>query len=320
MPKMTESNRVERLEPPDVSAGPVDIVLDTDTFNEIDDQFALVYAMLSPARINLQAVYAAPFVNQRAATPSIGMGKSYDEIVEVYRKMDLDHTGRIFAGSERWMASASDWVASPAVDDLIARVSGRPVDSAPLYVVSIGAPTNVASALVREPGVREKIVVVWLGGHPRHWHHQREFNLQQDLHASRVLFDSGVPLVRVPCATVAQLLRSSAPEMKHYLSGGHSVCTFLLERFCEYEAFETPHWVKQNAGRPIAYGKEIWDVAPIAWLVDPAWCQSVLSNSPVLNDNLTFSFDPRRHLGRELITVNRDAIFGDLFTKLRGLE
>lgn len=35
-------------------------VLDTDTLNEIDDQFALVQAMLSPERIDLQAIYAAP--------------------------------------------------------------------------------------------------------------------------------------------------------------------------------------------------------------------------------------------------------------------
>ena len=36
----------------------VRMVLDTDTYNEIDDQFALVYAAL-PEKLNVEAVYAA---------------------------------------------------------------------------------------------------------------------------------------------------------------------------------------------------------------------------------------------------------------------
>ena len=55
------------------------MVLDTDTYNEIDDQFALAYAVLSPERIDLQAVYAAPFKNQRSESPGDGMEKSYQE-------------------------------------------------------------------------------------------------------------------------------------------------------------------------------------------------------------------------------------------------
>ena len=44
-------------------------VLDTDTYNEIDDQFALAYALLAPECLDMRAVVAAPFGNRRAATP-----------------------------------------------------------------------------------------------------------------------------------------------------------------------------------------------------------------------------------------------------------
>ena len=37
------------------------IVIDTDAANEIDDQFALAWALLSPQQLDLVAVYAAPF-------------------------------------------------------------------------------------------------------------------------------------------------------------------------------------------------------------------------------------------------------------------
>mgnify|MGYP003402768097 CR=1 FL=1 len=37
------------------------VVIDTDAANEIDDQFALTWALLSPERLDVLAVYAAPF-------------------------------------------------------------------------------------------------------------------------------------------------------------------------------------------------------------------------------------------------------------------
>ena len=48
---------VRRLEPP---KGRVKMVLDTDTYNEVDDQFALAYSLLSPEKLDVLAVYAAP--------------------------------------------------------------------------------------------------------------------------------------------------------------------------------------------------------------------------------------------------------------------
>ena len=46
----------------------VRMVLDTDTYNEIDDQFALVYALLCPEKLNVEAVYAPrlPMTGPRA--------------------------------------------------------------------------------------------------------------------------------------------------------------------------------------------------------------------------------------------------------------
>jgi purine nucleosidase len=48
----------ERLAPP---TGPVRVVIDTDTANEIDDQFALAWALRCPSSWSWWAVYAEPF-------------------------------------------------------------------------------------------------------------------------------------------------------------------------------------------------------------------------------------------------------------------
>ena len=66
------------------------MVLDTDTCNEIDDQFALVYALLCPEKLNVEAVYAAPFTNDRSTGPGDGMEKSYEEILRLLERLHMD--------------------------------------------------------------------------------------------------------------------------------------------------------------------------------------------------------------------------------------
>lgn len=154
------------------------VVLDTDTYNELDDPYALVYALRSP-EIRLEAVYAAPFHNDRSEGPKDGMEKSYRQILEILSILGEERP--VFRGSEKWMDSPDSPVDSPAARDLAARALAMP-DGEPLYVAAIGAPTNIASAILMEPKILEKIVVVWLGGHGLHMPLTDEFNMAQDFY------------------------------------------------------------------------------------------------------------------------------------------
>ena len=64
------------------------------------------------------------------------------------------------------------------------------------------------------------------------------------------------------------------------------------------------------------WSKEIWDMAAVAWVLDSTWTQSVIISSPVLNDNITWSVDHRRHAIRYVTAINRDAILKDFIKKL----
>jgi len=300
-PTLSSAQRLALLEP---VSGPINVVLDTDTYNEIDDQFALVYALLSQERLNLEAVYAAPFHNKRSSGPEDGMEKSYEEILRVLERMNHPHDGFVFKGSRQWMANPEQPVSSAAADDLIARAGAE--REGPLYVVAIGAPTNVASVIAAAPEIIERIVVVWLGGQPTNWHWASEFNLQQDLVSSRLLFDSGVPLVLLPCLNVAEHIKTTQAEMERFVKGRGAIGDYLFQIYSEYY----PHH--------FARSKEILDLAPLAWLVNPDWMQSALVHSPLLTSERTWSHDPRRHFIREVLSLKRDAIFGDLFQKLEN--
>lgn len=288
-----------QLEPP---AEKVHLVLDTDTYNEIDDQFAIVYALLSKEEVEVEAIYAAPFLNQRSKSPADGMLKSYEEIVRILKLLNIPHKNYVFRGSEAYLTSLESPVRSDAATDLIERAMAK--REQPLYVVAIGAITNIASAILIEPRIIERIVVVWLGGMPYYWHTARHYNLQQDLKASQLIFDCGVPLVHIPTKNVAEHARTTLPEMERYVKGKGIIGDYLYNIFFEYT---TDHF---------AWSKVIWDITAIAFLLNSEWVPSVICPSPILTDSYTWSFDQSRHPTRVAIDAKRDAIFGDLFQKL----
>ena len=281
------------------------VVLDTDTFNEVDDQFALAHLLASPDQIDLEAVYAAPFHNDRSTGPADGMEKSYEEIHRVVELMKPRHLPQVFRGSTAYLPGAGTPVPSDAAEDLIRRALAT--TDGKLYVAAIAAATNVASALLLEPKIAERIVVVWLGGNAPYWPHTREFNLKQDLHAARVLLDMEVPLVLLPCHPVTSHLITTVAELEQHLAPFSTLGGYLTKIVHDY------------AGNPPGWSKVIWDISASAWLIDPEWAPSDSTPSPILRDDMTWEISPDRRRIEVVRQVYRDRIFADFFAKARAL-
>lgn len=299
-PILTESRRIEMLQPPE---GRVRMVLDTDTYNEIDDQFAVVHAILSPKQLDLEAIYATPFHNNRSAGPADGMEKSYDEILRLLDFLEIKSENFVYKGSTAFLSDGETPIQSEAASNVVERALDNPDE--PLYVVAIGAITNVASAILLEPEIIKNIVVVWLGGNPHYWSHTREFNLAQDIHGARVVLDSGVPFVHLPARGVVSHLLTTVSEMERYVEGQGKIGDYLTQIFKEYH---NDHF---------GWSKVIWDISATAYLINSTWVPTDIVHSPILTDALTWSIDNSRHLMRVATSVNRDAIFRDLFEKLQ---
>ncbi|MBM3137963.1 MAG: hypothetical protein FJZ98_07225, partial [Chloroflexi bacterium] len=178
-----------------------------------------------------------------------------------------------------------------------------------------------ASAILIEPAIIKKIVVVWMGGHAFHWPETTEFNLRGDLLASRLVFNCGVPLVLIPARGVTSHLASTVVELERYVKGRGQIGDFLFERFSAYE------------GLTEGGSKEIWDIVTVAYLINPVWVPSYLTSSPMIARQspqkepspkrypkelhyLTWSFDHTRHAIRYAYYADRDPIYRDFFTKL----
>lgn len=305
--------------------GPVRCVIDTDTANEIDDQFALAWALLAGERLQVEAVYAEPFSFAHRRTelahaphdappfnpPAEGMRRSLAEILRVYELLGRDHRGRAFAGSPGYLASPDRPLESDAAAHLVALARACPPGET-LYVLALGCVTNIASALVMAPDIVDRVVVVWTSGYPSHAPHVNEsFNLEQDMHASGVLMRSGVPLVYLPGFHVGAQLRLSLAEMENHVRGHGAIGSYLHHLFTH-----NPLWSIYPADPAKPHSWVIWDVICVAWLLEPRWLRSTLVRTPDLGDDKRWIRRDDSHLMREAFAVDRDAIFNDLFARL----
>ncbi|RKJ42065.1 nucleoside hydrolase [Acutalibacter sp. 1XD8-33] len=304
---MTLEQRIRNLAVPQ---GPVDVVLDTDTYNEIDDQFALAYLLRSSDRLNTRAIYAAPFFNENSTGPEDGMLRSYEEIFKVLELMGEERP--VYKGSPRYLPDERTPVKSPAAADLAERAKAYSPER-PLYVVAIGAITNIASAILLSPQVAENTVVVWLGGHGLDYHDTAEFNMMQDVAAARVVMGSGVPFVQLPCMGVVSGFATSRPELEYWLKGKNPLADYLQANTIA---------AAESYAKGSAWTRVIWDVTAVAWLLNQE-DRFMLSRVrpaalPAYDNKYTLNQDGL--LMRYVYHIHRDALFTDLFTKLAASE
>lgn len=300
---MTELQRIKNLEVP---SGRIDAVLDTDAYNEVDDQFAIAYMLKSADKINTRAIYAAPFFNPKSKGPADGMEKSYDEILKLleFGGMEAD----VYKGSTSYLPDEKTPVISDAANHL-AKLADNYSPENPLYIVAIGAITNVASAILINPKVAQNCVVVWLGGHAQHYAHTREFNMMQDVAAARVVMGSKVPFVQLPCGGVVTEFRISRPELEYWLCGKNKLADYLAKNAIE----EAESYA---SGKP--WTRVIWDVTAVAWLLNDGnrFMKSRLVSTTMPSYDNLYSQRPDAHLMRYVYQIERDALMEDLINKL----
>lgn len=287
----------------------IDAVIDTDAFNEIDDQFAISYMLKSPERINVRGILAAPFLNNNSVSPADGMEKSYSEILKLLELAGMPELKeKVFRGSDRYLPDEKTPVRSDAAEYL-ASLSEKYTADNPLYIVAIGAITNVASAFLLCPEMKERTVVVWLGGHALHFGDTGEFNMHQDIAAARVIMGCGVPFVQLPCFGVVDVFTTTRYELEHWLVGKNPLADYLAKNtIADSESYA--------AGKP--WSRIIWDVTAVAWLLNDndRFMLSRLIPAPIPEYDNFYAADPSRHLIRYVYSIRRDALMADLFAKL----
>ena len=291
-----------------------DVVLDTDTYNEIDDLYALAYVILSKDVFNVSAIIAAPFYSPKCLnrvrtthSPREGMEESYQAIINLLKKMKREDLKRkVFKGVQSFLPDETHSVDSPGVNEII-RLAKQHTSESPLFIIGIAVLTDIASAIIKDPSIIDKIVVIWLGGNAIEKNSCSDFNASQDIAAARVVFRADERLVQLPCSGVVSDFSVTRADLIKYLQGKNELCSYLLKESLDFLSlkYKTDDWIKP-----------LWDVTAAAWAVSDDFMDSKIIPSPEFQYNYTYKIDKNRNPITYVYRIHRNALMNDMFSKL----
>lgn len=279
------------------------VIIDTDAYNEIDDQYAIGYSYYSD-KIDILAIHAAPFENEKSDNMEYGMEMSYKEIHKVLGLLGDEGKIPVFKGSRASIEKSGEIQESEAVDNLIKTVHES---DEIVYVLALGAITNVVSALVKDPTIKDNMAVIWLGGNWLEGDNLGEFNLVQDFTAGQMLLNCGVPLLLCPAWCIVSELTVNYAKVCE-LKGATPLCDYL---------FEITDRCHELAGKPHWWIRTIWDIAAPAILDDPSCADIEIVPTPVFTDQRVYAFDSTRHEMLYLKKIHRDIVIENTWNILR---
>lgn len=187
------------------------MIIDNDFAGDPDDLVQLVHHLLSPA-VDVRLVVASHLAPGDGFDPGPDSARhGLERVHEVLAAMGIDASdpeveggSRIVLGAPEALAVRSSPRESPAALAVVAEALRD--DDRPLYYCAGGGLTDLASALLLEPRVADRLVLVWIGG-PEHpglalpppGASDVEYNLAIDVRAAQVVFDHPtLPLWQVP--------------------------------------------------------------------------------------------------------------------------
>ena len=277
----------------------VRVIIDSDTACEADDPFAIAYALMSPKLI-VRAIVAEHF-----AQPG-SMEKSYEAARRVTQAMRFDVP--VLHGEE---GPEEEGSVSEGVEAMIREA--RRADDHPLYILCMGALTNIDRALREAPDIAGRITIVTIGGHgygtsPIPW---REFNFGNDVAAANRVLQSEAEVWQIP-ADVYGTIRVGLAELQEQVMPYGAIGRYLFDQMVSYNATPAADW---TAGESWSLG----DSPAVTAVLHPACGRSGMQKICTVNEDTSYS--PLEG-GRE-IRVYRDLdsryLLGDFYAKLHLL-
>ena len=121
----------------------INIILDTDTYNECDDQFALSYLIKSKDLFNSEAITVAPYSHtKRDVKVRDSQELSYNEILKICNWLNFDTDNKVFKGSMYYIQNGYD-----EKNDAVNKIIEIALKNNKTYILGIGDITNIALAI-----------------------------------------------------------------------------------------------------------------------------------------------------------------------------
>jgi purine nucleosidase len=220
------------------------VIINTDAKNEADDQFAIVHALLSPS-LEVRGLIAAHFGTARSDR---SMEESREEIDLLVDLLGLQQV-TVANGASTGIPDDRTPLDSAGAQLIIAE-SKLATATEPLFVAFLGPLTDMASAILLDPDIVERdIVVIWIGGvgyggvetYPG-----VEFNLRNDIAAANVVYDSGITVWQVPSNVYSQV-SVSYTELEEKIGGTSKLADYLISQMVEWNRTYWPEPIESRS-------------------------------------------------------------------------
>jgi purine nucleosidase len=285
-------------------ASPLAVVLATDCGVEVDDQWALAHLLLS-REVDLRAI-----VTTHASSIGFSSATSAKEAAEVIARVlpAGSHSPPVVAGSDSPLKKVTAPRENPGVD-LLLELSRSFSASRRLAILSIGAGTDVASAILKDPSLVNRVSVVamgfdgWPGGGDG-------FNVKNDPLAWQIILDSDVPVVVGSGAATRRGLRLTRAEARALMQAHGAVGEYLyaiLDGWLTKQAPLVAQFVAPDTW-------VMWDEVVVAYALGMARGTQV--PRPQLRPDLSFSHPETSRRITWVTEIETDRFWRDLTEKI----
>ena len=275
------------------------VIVDTDAACEADDPFAIAHANKCK-KFEVKANFAEQFGFPESTA------LSYKEIVTILEAMDMDIP--VFMGEEGNLSQVAGKEISPAAQFLIEEALRE--DEKPLFVLCLGAITNVVSAIRKCPEITKKMTVVWIGGQNPDCSNPdfHEFNSGNDIEAANEIVTCGVDLWLIP-SSVYSGMQIGLAEIQRRIYPCGMIGKHLFENMISYNLTESAWW---TAGESWSLG----DSPAVGVALDQNCGQYEYREAPIFNEDTTYRFESGRPMIRVYKNINSRFILEDFIAKL----
>ncbi len=286
-------------------------IIHTDCKNEADDQYTVLHALMTE-KLNICGIIAGHFDrgNYRRFPEHRTADASYEEIEKILTLAGIHGCYPVFLGANVPLPDERTPVDSPGARAII-REAMRD-DPRPLFIGMQGALTDLASALLLEPGIADRMTCIWIGGgdYPDGG---KEFNLYQDIRAARVVFNSSMPLWQVPLSVYKQFAVSLA-ELEWKVKPCGEIGNYLFEQLVALNS--------AFASRPVWPHGEVWglgDEGCVCALLEETERTDgyEMRNAPFIGDDMSYCPNNGNRLIRVYKKMDVRLCLEDLFSKLQ---
>lgn len=267
------------------------VIFDGDFSAEIDDQYALAYALgldkLEVLAANAVAHYEYPDRCDTLSTVTF----SYSELLRTLYVLGVDRDNfKHFMGATERIAAHADY--SPS-DSAASRNIIETVKNSDeiVYIITTGPCTSAVSAYLMDPSIADNMCVVWLGGSAisdhtlKHSFH--EWNLHSDYEASQILFNSDIPVIMMHADDNGSggIIFDTEHHFNQFEgdSLGAEFFRKILPRVCATKDQLANGW-----------SKVMCDLMGPATVAHPDWVEFKIIPAPVITDDYKYAIDSTR--------------------------